>query len=152
MLDILHKIAIKSSSPDKLYQAVATREGVAAWWTEDTKGESKVGGTLKFSFTRDGEVIGVMEMKVLELRPAERVSWQVVAGPADWIGTRISFELKQEGDYSILLFKHQGWQEASESMHHCSTKWGVFMLSLKSLLETGKGLPSPHDTKIDNWN
>ncbi len=37
-------------------------------------------------------------------------------------------------------------------MHHCSTKWAVFLMSLKSLLETGTGAPDPHDVKIDNWN
>ena len=80
-------------------------------------------------------------MKVLELDPAERVLWQVVDGPEEWIGTKISFDLKQEGDWTIVLFKHQGWKEPVEFMHHCSTKWAVFLLSLKSLLETGKGAP-----------
>ncbi len=37
-------------------------------------------------------------------------------------------------------------------MHHCSTKWGVFLMSLKSLVETGKGAPDPNDVKLDNWN
>ena len=36
-------------------------------------------------------------------------------------------------------------------MHHCSTKWAVFLMSLKSLVETGKGDPYPNDIKIDNW-
>jgi hypothetical protein len=31
-------------------------------------------------------------------------------------------------------------------------KWGTFMLSLKDLVETGEGRPSPNDIKIDNWN
>lgn len=35
-------------------------------------------------------------------------------------------------------------------MHHCSTKWVIFLMSLKSLLETGKGTPSFDDIKIDN--
>jgi len=30
--------------------------------------------------------------------------------------------------------------------------WAVFLMSLKSLLETGTGAPDPHDVKIDNWN
>ena len=30
--------------------------------------------------------------------------------------------------------------------------WAVFLMSLKSLLETGKGAPDPNDVKIDNWN
>jgi hypothetical protein len=25
-------------------------------------------------------------------------------------------------------------------------------MSLKSLVETGRGAPFPHDVKIDNWN
>jgi hypothetical protein len=28
-----------------------------------------------------------------------------------------------------------------------STKWAVFLLSLKSLIETGKGAPDPHDVR-----
>jgi hypothetical protein len=31
-------------------------------------------------------------------------------------------------------------------------KWATFMLSLKDLVETGKGKPSPNDITIDNWN
>ena len=39
------------------------------------------------------------------------------------------------------MFKHQGWKEPVEFMHHCSTKWGSFLMSLKSLVETGEGAP-----------
>jgi uncharacterized protein YndB with AHSA1/START domain len=151
MPDILHRVGIRSSL-DEVYKALATREGVAAWWTTNTQGESKVGGVLKFSFSSGGTEIGGFEMKVLELQPAKRVLWQVVGGPEEWIGTRISFELKQESDYVIVLFKHQGWKEPVEFMHHCSTKWAIFLMSLKSLLETWKGAPNPDDVKIDNWN
>jgi hypothetical protein len=73
----------------------------------------------------------------------------MVDGP-EWIGTKVSWELKQEGDYAIVLFKHQGWKEPVELMHHCSTKWATFLMSLKSLLETGKGAPGPNDIKINN--
>jgi hypothetical protein len=37
-------------------------------------------------------------------------------------------------------------------MAHCSMKWATFLLSLRELLETGAGKPSPNDLKIDNWN
>ena len=94
---------------------------------------------------------GDFDMKVLELHPAKHVLWQVVEGPEEWIGTKISWDLKQEGDWIIVLFKHQGWKEPVEFIHHCSTKWGVFLLSLKSLLETGKGAPWPNDIKLDSW-
>ena len=145
MVDILHKVGIKSSSVNDVYKALNTCEGLSAWWTNNTQGESKVGGVLQFRF--DG---GGFDTKVLELHPAKSVLWQVVDGPEDWIGTKINYELKQGGDYVIVLFKHLGWKEPVEFMYHCSTKWAVFLLSLKSLLETGKGAPWPNDVRIDD--
>jgi len=151
MADILHRVGIKSSL-DEVYKALTTREGLAGWWTEDTKGESEVGGVIQFRFSEGGKDIGGFDMKVLDLRPDRRVLWEVVEGPKEWIGTKISWELKQEDTFSIVMFKHQGWKEPVEFMHHCSTKWAIFLMSLKSLVETGKGVPSPHDTKISNWH
>jgi uncharacterized protein YndB with AHSA1/START domain len=151
MADILHRIGIESSR-DEVYKALTTREGLAGWWTEDTKGESKVGGVIQFHFTADGKELGGFDMKVLELRPDQRVLWEVVGGPEEWIGTKVSWELKQEDGFAIVLFKHQDWKEPVEFMYHCSTKWAIFLMSLKSLVETGKGAPSPHDTKISNWH
>jgi uncharacterized protein YndB with AHSA1/START domain len=150
-MDILHRVGIKSSS-NEVYKALTAREGLAAWWTNDTQGESKVGGALKFRFSAGGKEIGGFDMKVLELQPARRVLWQVVGGPDEWVGTKISWELKQEGEYSIVLFKHQDWKEPVEFMSHCSTKWAIFLMSLKSLVETGKGAPSPDDVRIGDWH
>ena len=82
----------------------------------------------------------------------ERVEWQVIGGPEEWIGTTIDWDLRQEGDYTIVLFKHQGWKEPVEFMHHCSTKWATFLLSLKELVETGRGRPAPDDLKISDWH
>ena len=150
-MDILHRVGIKSSV-NEVYKALATREDLAAWWTTNTQGESKVGGTLRFRFSAGGREIGGFDMKVLELQPGRHVLWEVIDGPAEWIGTRISFELRQDGDYCIVLFKHQGWKEAVEFMHHCSTKWAIFLMSLKALVETGKGAPSPDDVQIGDWH
>ncbi|HJW11515.1 MAG TPA: SRPBCC domain-containing protein [Albitalea sp.] len=152
MADILHRVGIKAPL-DEVYKALATRDGVAGWWTNNTQGESQMGGVLTFRFTAAGAELGHSEVKVLELQPNQQVLWQVVGGTApEWIGTKIGFELKQDGEYVIVLFKHQGWKEPVEFMHHCSTKWAIFLMSLKQLVETGKGLPNPYDTKIDNWN
>jgi uncharacterized protein YndB with AHSA1/START domain len=148
MPDILHRVGIKSSSPKDTYKALTTCEGLSTWWTDNTKGENKVGGVLKFRFGERGG----FDMKVLELKPAKRVLWQVIDGPEEWIGSKVSFDLKQDGDYTIVLFKHEGWKEPVEFMHHCSSKWGIFLMSLKSLLETGQGAPYPNDVKLDNWN
>ena len=147
MPDILHKVGIKSSSPDDVYAALTTLDGLSGWWTTNTLGDSKPGGTIVFRFGGNGG----FDMKVLESHPAQRVLWQVVDGPEEWIGTTIGFDLRQEGDWTIVLFKHEGWKQPVDFMHHCSTKWGVFLLSLKALLETGEGAPWPNETKLDSW-
>jgi uncharacterized protein YndB with AHSA1/START domain len=148
MVDILHRVGIKSSSPNNTYNALATRDGLAAWWTNDTQGEGKVGEMIRFRFGERGG----FDMKVLALDPSRGVHWEVVGGPAEWIGTKVRFELRQEGGYTIVLFAHQGWREPVEFMHHCSTKWATFLMSLKSLVETGKGDPWPNDVQISDWH
>ena len=146
MVDILHKVGITADRSD-VYDALTTIDGLSRWWTTDTSGDSAtVGGIVTFRFER-----GFVDMAVRLLAP-DAVIWEVVDGPEEWLGTTISFELRQDGDWTTVLFRHQGWAEPVEFMHHCSTKWAVFMVSLKSLLETGKGQPHPDDVRIDDWN
>ena len=146
MPDILNKVEIKSS-PNETYRALTTLEGLSGWWTTDTQGDCSVGGVIRFRFGKGG-----MDMKVLELEPAKRVLWQVVEGPKDWIGTEVSFDLRRDGDFTAVLFKHRGWKEPVESMYHCTTKWALFLMSMKSLVETGKGAPFPDDVHIGKPN
>jgi len=143
MVDILHRVGVKTSSPEKVYEALTTLEGLAGWWTDDTTGNPEVGGVIEFRFPPGG-----FDMKVLELKPSERVVWEVVGGPDEWVGTTVEWDLRQDDDLTIVLFKHKGWKEPVEFMHHCSTKWGTYMVSLKSLVETGEGAPSPRDVRI----
>jgi uncharacterized protein YndB with AHSA1/START domain len=147
MPDILHRIGAKSASPDDVYTALTTIDGLARWWTEDTKGDTSIGGVIRFTFPP-----GSFDMKVLETQPGERVLWEVVDGPEEWIGTHIRWELTREDDFTIVLFRQEGWKEAGEFMHHCSTKWATFLMSLKQLVETGKGYPAPNDVQISNWH
>ena len=62
--------------------------------------------------------------------------------------TEIKFELIERKGQTFVLFTHAGWKEPVEFMHHCSTKWATFLLSLKALLETGVGRPAPGEVQI----
>ncbi|WP_067538300.1 SRPBCC family protein [Nocardia crassostreae] len=147
MVDILHKVGIKTPASE-VYTALASPAGLASWWTTDTTGKGEeVGGELRFRFPAGG-----FDMKVRELAPGSHVLWEVIDGPEEWIGTHIDWNLSQSGDYTTVLFKHQDWKEPVDFMHHCSTKWATYLVSLKQLLETGKGAPSPDDLKIDHWD
>lgn len=152
MADIIHRIGIKAPVA-KVYSALSTIEGLAGWWTTSTSGASKEGGQIEFTFlSPKGDQVGKMDMDVTQLVPGECVRWVCRAGPADWIGTEFEFKLSHQDGTTLVLFAHKKWAAATESMAHCSTKWAVFLLSLRDLVEKGKGQPSPHDIKIDNWN
>jgi uncharacterized protein YndB with AHSA1/START domain len=152
MVNIIHRIGIRSGS-DNVYQAISTMEGLANWWTDEVEGDEHLGGKMKFTFRqKTGDVKGEMVMEVKELNPRKNVRWQCVAGPDEWVGTDITFELSQQDDQTIIIFGHRNWSEAIEFTAHCSMKWAVFLLSLRDYVETGKGKPSPDDVKIDNWN
>lgn len=152
MVDINHRVGIRAPIA-KVYEALATVNGVASWWTKETTGSSVVGGSVDVRFkNKSGEEIGGMKFDVVELEPNKKVHWRFTDGPPEWIGTDVIFDLYQDGEYSIVLFGHRNWREFVEFMAHCSMKWAIFMLSLKNLVETGVGNPSPDDIKIDNWN
>jgi uncharacterized protein YndB with AHSA1/START domain len=147
MADILHRVGI-TASREEVFRALTNPEDLAGWWTKETRGDGSPGGVVEFRF---GDV-GGFDMKVLEAQPADRVLWEVIDGPEEWIGTKISWDLRTEGDYTIIMFAHQGWKEPVEFMHHCSTKWATFLMSLKSFVETGTGAPAPDDEQISNWH
>ncbi len=152
MTDIIHRVGIKAPISE-VYQALASVEGISDWWTQATSGTSAVGKTIRVRFvSQEGEEIGSMDMIVKALDPDKKVHWHFVEGPEEWIGTDVAFDLHIEGNHTIVLFGHRNWREEVEFTAHCSMKWAVFLLSLKELVETGKGRPSPNDIKIDNWN
>jgi uncharacterized protein YndB with AHSA1/START domain len=152
MVDITHRIGIRAPAA-KVYEALATAQGVAGWWTRDTTGTAATGGTLTSRFLHgDGKEIGRMVYQMTQLDPNREVRWRFTDGPPEWIGTDATFQLTQDGDMTILIFGHRNWKEPVEFMAHCSMKWAVFLMSLRELVETGKGKPAPEDLKIDNWN
>ena len=142
---INHRIGIKGSAT-KVFQALTTNQGLKSWWTNDVTGAGEVGTVIEFRFNGGGP-----DFKVTELAPNKLVRWQHSGSvPEAWMGTEVLFQLQQVGEQIFVNFTHSNWQESSEFMAHCSTKWAVFLLSLKEVIETGKGRPFPNDIQIDH--
>ena len=137
MVDILHRVGI-GAPIEKVYKTLTSLEGNRGWWDSNASGAAASGGTLTF-FKHDFRV---------ETTPNERVKWRCVKGTPEWTNTEVTFDLVYKQDQTFVLFKHAGWVEPVEFMHHCSTRWATFLLSLKQLLETGKGRPAPDDVKV----
>jgi len=145
MSDIRHRVAI-SAPLESVYEAVATPEGLAEWWTRDgVRGESREGSKLRFFF---GQPEPAAVMEVTRLDPDGHVSWNCIEGADEWVGTTITFDLTQADNETVVLFTHADWRSPSEFMAHCSARWAYFLLSLKSYQETGTGTPFPEDLKF----
>jgi uncharacterized protein YndB with AHSA1/START domain len=145
MHEIRHRIGI-ACSPDTVYTALTTDNGLSRWWTTDTSGAGGVGSVIKFRFNGMGP-----DFEVIELQTDSIVRWRHSGEmPEAWIGTEVSFHLKSSGSQTYVLFLHCNWKESSDFMGHCSTKWAVFLLSLKEAIETGSGRPYPNDIHIDH--
>jgi uncharacterized protein YndB with AHSA1/START domain len=138
MPDILHRVGI-DVRPERVYSALTTVDGLRHWWVGETRGDARLGGSINFGFC---------DMQVIEAIPNELVHWRCTRGPDEWVGTEVSFRLIWKADQTFVLFKHANWREPVEFMHHCSTKWATFLLSLRDWLEGTEGSPTPHDVKI----
>jgi uncharacterized protein YndB with AHSA1/START domain len=144
--NILHEVGIKAP-PEAVYQALTDTRKLAGWWTSDTRGSgSKVGDVLEFWFEEDF----CQKFEVVELQPGKLVRWKAREGIEEWDGTEIAFSLSTDEKQCYVLFSHSGWRRDDGLLPHCSTKWAVFMLSLKDLLEKGKGQPAPNDVAINH--
>jgi uncharacterized protein YndB with AHSA1/START domain len=133
--------------PARVYAAIATGEGVRAWWSEGVVAE-EVGGTSRLEFGASGWT----ELRVDRLDPDREVAWSCVAqdianfDPRDeWVGTTIRFRLSPLGDgtRTKLDFAHEGLAGLGcEEM--CTRGWSHYIgTSLKGLVERDEGAAGP---------
>lgn len=145
MPDILHRFTIDAPRK-RVHDLIATKEGVERWWT----GHPNTGGEATLQVFFGGDAPAAV-MHVVEDTPG-RIVWCVVDGPADWIGTTITFALQQRpDDGTTLLFTHGDWRAANEFMHGCSTNWGAYLASLKSGAESGRFAAYPAG-EMSRWS
>lgn len=143
---INHQVGIKAS-PEDIYKTLTESDKLALWWTTDTRGSgAKVGDTLEFHFPGNF----CQKFNVMELQPEKRVVWKSPGGQGagEWEGTEVSFDLSTDDKQTFVQFRHTGWKESTNFQGHCSMRWAVFLLSLRDLLERGKGRPIPYDLEV----
>src|SRR5690349_802011 len=77
---------------ERVFDAIATLDGLRHWWTTLVTGSAAPGGELRFGFAGlDEQII----MRVDDLRPPVAVEWSCVAHTrnGEWTGTTIRFAL-----------------------------------------------------------
>ncbi|MDQ8005819.1 MAG: SRPBCC domain-containing protein [Pedobacter sp.] len=137
-------ITLKADA-SKVFTALTQK--IHNWWTEMFEGAANKEGA---EFTvRFGDSV-YKTMQIAELVPNAKVVWYVKASLIDipelknkteWVGTTIAWELKEEGETTLLQLEHIGLNEAVECYDICSNGWQQFTHSLKLYVETGTGNP-----------
>ena len=140
MADIRLEIAI-DAPPARILAALTSREGLRGWWTDDATAADHVGGEAEFGFFNRATVF---RMRVDEIAPT-RVLWTCIGGPAEWVGTRVCFELDaKSGGATMVRFTHSGWR-AEDGMYPSATStWLQIMPQFKRYVESGD--PQPYFT------
>lgn len=91
----------------------------------------------------------------LEVIPDGSAVWLVtynhfnfVKDQNEWVGTKVHFDISQEGNKTQLLFTHEGLVSEFECYDVCSPAWTHYVQdSLLPLITTGKGHPNQKESE-----
>jgi len=136
-------------TPREVFNAV---NNVRGWWTGDIEGATS---QLNDEFIYSFKDIHYSKMKVIEVIPDTKVVWLVtyaslnfVKDRSEWTGTKVCFDISQQGNKTQLVFTHEGLVPAFECYDACSPAWTYYVReSLLRLITTGKGHPGEEESE-----
>jgi uncharacterized protein YndB with AHSA1/START domain len=121
---------------ERVFDAIATLDGLRRWWTTIVTGSAAPGGTLRFGFAGLDEQI---VMRVDVVRPLSVITWSCVAHTRndEWTASTVRFGLADRGPQACELnFHHTGI-----SRELVAEGWEHFLASLAAYAERGAGSP-----------
>ncbi|NUU17180.1 SRPBCC domain-containing protein [Cellulomonas humilata] len=130
-------------TPAEVFAAVTDVRG---WWVDAIEGGT---AELGDEFTFHNEPIHRSVQRLTAVVPGERVEWLVleaelnfVEDTAEWVGTRIRFDITPTDSGTRLTFTHVGLVPAHECYEICHDAWSWYInVSLKRRITTGVGQP-----------
>jgi uncharacterized protein YndB with AHSA1/START domain len=134
---LVHGVPV-NASPERIYAAVATQDGMQGWWTRDTTMNAIVGGEAEFGFDKKRLAF---RMTVEELVPLSSVRLRCIGGHPEWEGTTLEWKIQPTAGVAMLRFTHRDWREVTEFAAICNSRWGQLMFRLKDYAETGTRNP-----------
>ena len=138
--EIVHAIEIHAE-PKVVFDTIATRRGLAAFWTPDVQGEEAEGGELTFGFA---EAPVRLPMRVAALKAPASVTWDCPGGFPYWESTKVIWALDASEHGTKVVFRHTGWPDEQPEYEFGSVAltWGLIVARLKEGVEAG-GTPNP---------
>jgi len=138
-------------TPEEVFNAV---NNVRGWWSQEIEGDTD---KLNAEFIYHYKDVHISKMKITEFVPGKRITWLVMENyfnftndKNEWKGNKIIFEINQKGNKTELQFTQEGLVPAYECYDVCHDAWTNYIQkSLRSLITTGKGQPSPKGEDAD---
>lgn len=121
----------------QVYEALTTQKGLSETWTRQCSVKSETGTVLEFGFGEEDPT----RFEITELKPDEKISWLCMESDPEWVGTSVSFELREKNGKTTVTLRHSDWGEVTEFYRWCNYNWSFFLYSLKQYCEEGKGIP-----------
>ena len=128
------------TTPKKLWSAITNPEFTQQYWGgAKNLSDWKKGSTWEHVFEEKERVVGVAG-KVVESEPPKRLvlTWAAPDRPMDQ--SRVTFEIEPVKGMVSLRVTHAQLNPGSTMGKAVSRGWPLVLSSLKSFLETGKGL------------
>ncbi len=146
MQKTIHFIGARTTR-EEMFRAISTPEGLKEWWATSANGNVEEGGTLHLVF----EQLTTLKFRYDVISPNEKLILTCFDSFKSWDKTQLVFEIEEKDNQIFLTQTHQNIPDNDiESLSYFSTKWTVYLLSLKQYLETGKGTPYPQEFKLYN--
>ncbi len=138
--EIVHAIEIHAE-PKTVFDTIATRSGLSAFWTPDVQGEETEGGELSFGFS--GAPVR-LPIRIARLDPPNAIAWDCPGGFPFWEGTSVTWSLEPSEHGVKVLFRHAGFTDAQPEYDFgsISVTWAQIVTRLKDVVESG-GIPNP---------
>jgi uncharacterized protein YndB with AHSA1/START domain len=138
--DIVHGIEIHAE-PKAVFDTVATRSGLAAFWTPDVQGDEAQGGELTFGFS---EAPVRLPIRVARVEPPTEIAWDCPGGFPFWQGSSVSWSLEPSEHGTKVIFRHTGLpdDQPEYDFGSISLTWALIVARLKEVVESD-GAPNP---------
>ncbi len=136
MPNILHEFPVNGTA-DKVFQAVATPEGLDSWWTLRCSGKPEIGHEYELWFGSGYD----WRAKVSRCRPGVEFELEITRADSDWTGTRVGFRLAERDGTTQVNFHHSGWPEANQHYRISTFCWAMYLRLMKKYVEQGAVVP-----------
>lgn len=131
-----------ASTPEKVFEAITRPEVARQYWGHENVSNWRPGADWQHVRANDERTVELVG-KVVEIAPPSRlvITWANASQAADLASySRVTFEIAEYEGMARLTVLHDELVAGSGMANGISKGWPIVLSSLKSYLETGRGL------------